>query len=87
MAKMTKEKILDYFNEINLMYNNGAMHDFLSRTLDELLEDRPEIVRCKDCWYWIPGTIDEHDNFIPPRCKINNGPWSASEYCSRATRR
>lgn len=51
MAKMTKQKILDYFNEINLMYNNGAMHDLLSRTLDELLENRPEIVRCKDCRY------------------------------------
>ena len=33
---MTKEEILDYFKDINLMYNNASMHDTLKRMLDEL---------------------------------------------------
>lgn len=45
-----------------------------------------EIVRCKDCKHWIPGTIVD-DNFIRPRCKWNGGGWSSDEYCSNAERR
>lgn len=37
---MTKQEILDYFNEINFMYNNASMHDTLSDMLDKLLENR-----------------------------------------------
>lgn len=46
---MTKQEILDYFSEINFMYNNAAMHDDLSNMLDKLLENRPEIVPCSKC--------------------------------------
>lgn len=73
--------------------HGNCIGDLMAHAL-ELLRELPEqkheqavVLRCKDCGYWIPGTIDEHDNFIPPRCKINNGPWSASEHCSRAIRR
>lgn len=46
---MTKQEILDYFKDINFMYNNASMHDTLSSMLDKLLEDRPEIVPCSKC--------------------------------------
>ena len=46
---MTKQEILDYFKDINFMYNNAAMHDDLSNMLDKLLENRPEIVPCSKC--------------------------------------
>lgn len=38
---MTKQEILDYFKDIDLMYNHAGMHDDLSKMLDELLE-QPE---------------------------------------------
>ena len=46
--------------------------------------DAVEVVRCKDCEYWICGTITNEDEFIPPKC----GKYqqmvghSASDYCS-----
>ena len=35
---MTKQEILDYFSEIDFMYNHAGMHDDLSKMLDKLLE-------------------------------------------------
>lgn len=29
---------------------------------------QPEIIRCQDCGHWIPGFINDNDDFIPPRC-------------------
>ena len=29
---------------------------------------QPEIIRCQDCGHWIPGSINDNDDFIPPRC-------------------
>ena len=53
--------------------------------------EQPEIIRCKDCCYWIPGLITDNDCFIPPKC----GKWKcqqmvghfADDYCSYAERR
>lgn len=39
---MTKQEILDYFSEIDFMYNHAGMHDDLSKMLDKLLENRTE---------------------------------------------
>ena len=50
---------------------------------------QPEIIRCKDCKYWVPGYITDNDDFIPPKC----GEWqqmvghSSDDYCSFAERR
>jgi len=52
-----------------------------------LLKEQPEIIRCKDCVHWIPGTITNKDDFIQPRCKRNGGGWSSDDYCSCAERR
>ena len=50
---------------------------------------QPEIIRCRDCKYWVPGYITDNDDFIPPKC----GEWqqmvghSSDDYCSLAERR
>ncbi|MBQ1777937.1 MAG: hypothetical protein IIZ93_07245 [Acidaminococcaceae bacterium] len=50
---------------------------------------QPEIIHCRDCDYWIPGFINDNDDFIPPKC----GKYqqmvghSADDYCSYAERR
>lgn len=39
---MTKKEILDYFKDINYMYNNSNVHDTLSTMIDELLETQKQ---------------------------------------------
>jgi hypothetical protein len=45
------------------------------------------VVRCKDCKHWIGGGIDEKDNFIPPRCKLNNIIAQHNWYCADGEKR
>ena len=58
---MTKQEILDEFDDINYIYNNSSKHETLSWMLDELLKE-PEVVRCKDCIHWDKGHTEECDN-------------------------
>ena len=37
---MTKQEILDEFNDINYVYNNSSKHETLSWMLDELLKEQ-----------------------------------------------
>lgn len=37
---MTKQEILDKFNDIDFVYNDSSKHDTLSRMLDELLKEQ-----------------------------------------------
>ena len=46
---MTKNEILDKFNDIDFVYNDSSKHETLSRMLDELLKEQETVVRCKDC--------------------------------------
>jgi len=61
----------------------------LRRDLRQLPSAQPEIIRCKDCKYWVLGYITDNDDFIPPKC----GEWqqmvghSSDDYCSLAERR
>lgn len=55
------------------------MKDALTITLEE-----KELIRCCHCIHWIPGEIDEMDNFTEPRCKLHGGGWSSNDYCSYA---
>lgn len=50
-------------------------------------DNHGELIRCKDCVHWIPGTITDKDDFIWPRCERNGGGWSSDDYCSCAERR
>lgn len=51
--------------------------------------EQPEIIRCRDCDYWIPGFINDNDDFIPPKCGKYQQMVGHSEddYCSYAERR
>ena len=61
----------------------------LDGLIEQLPSAQPEIIRCKDCKYWVPGYITDNDDFIPPKC----GEWrqmvghSSDDYCSLAERR
>ena len=57
------------------------MKDILTVTVEQ-----KELVCCRHCKHWIPGAIDETDNFIEPRCEWNGGGWSSNDYCSYAER-
>ena len=61
---------------------------YSQETIDSFdAHNAPELVRCKDCKHWIPGEIDEMDNFTEPRCEWHGGGWSSHDYCSYAERR
>ena len=49
----------------------------------------PEIVRCKDCEYCVPGYITDNDDFIPSRCGRlrQTVRISGDDYCSFGERR
>lgn len=53
------------------------------------IEDRQLVVRCKDCVNWIPGTITDKDDFVPPKCGKYHQMvgHSADDYCSLAERK
>lgn len=45
---MTKQDVLNYFDDINEAYNNCNKHDNLSRMLDELVETQPRWIPCSE---------------------------------------
>ena len=45
---MTKQDILNYFDDINEAYNNCNKYDDLSRMLDELVEAHPRWIPCSE---------------------------------------
>lgn len=74
--------------------NANGINLALDRYAVKCIEDAPtiaqsEIIHCRDCDYWIPGFINDNDDFIPPKC----GKYqqmvghSADDYCSYAERR
>ena len=71
---MTKQEILDKFNDIDFVYNDSSKHETLSRMLDELLKEH-EAVEPKaekaildyQSWHYIcgdcGGQIDIQDSY------------------------
>lgn len=45
---MTKQEILDYFKDINEVYNDCTRFETLSRMLDELLKEQNERIEKGD---------------------------------------
>ena len=41
---MIKEEILNYFKDIDAMYNDSSRHETLSKMLDELLKEQEAVV-------------------------------------------
>lgn len=60
---MSKEKILEYFSDINYAYNDCTRLETLKNMLNEL----EDVVRCKDCkhsqvqGHWRYCKFDRHD--------------------------
>lgn len=48
---MTREVILDYFKDINHMYNDCTRYDTLKRMLDELQEPCTDAISRKDALF------------------------------------
>ncbi len=69
-------------------YFRVRMKDMMTIDVEDASDvDVAEVVRCKDCEEWEPGTIDEKDNFNPPRCKWLNQPRHSIDYCSYGKRK
>ena len=90
-ALRKREKELRNINWYNNPYAEGECEG-ISYAMDVIRNTpsaQPEIIRCKDCKYWVPGYITDNDDFIPPKC----GEWrqmvghSSDDYCSLAERR
>ncbi len=78
---MTKQEILDYFSEIDFMYNHAGMHDDLSRMLDKLLENRPEQKFFIDSDGKItPLPIQKHGTWIPIKTPTGVKHGGVEEY-------
>lgn len=69
--------------------SNPKCYMNLTKDVIELLKEQQEIVRCKDCKYWVPGVITDQDDFIPPKCGKYSQMvgHSADDFCSYAERR
>ena len=78
-ADFARERDLQFFTKKHLKDIAQWSEDAIN-----LLKEQVSVVLCMDCKHWIPGTIDDNDNFNQPRCKRNGGGWSADEYCSNA---
>lgn len=74
---MTKQEILDYFKDINAMYNNPNMLDSLSNMIDELLKAKDINVPTK--WVSVKDRMPtEHISIFWPlygRKEWNNAMW------------
>lgn len=71
---MTKQKILDYFDDINQAYNNCTKHDSLSNMIDDLIndikadiEERYDIVKVDNMHY--AGGLEESLDIIDKHIK------------------
>ena len=58
---MTKQEILDRFNDIDFVYNDSSKHETLSRMLDELLKEQESVkpYRSKYGKTWHCGNCDQ----------------------------
>lgn len=74
---MTKQEILDEFDDINFVYNNSSKHETLSWMLDELLKEQEAVPvdngKCPSCnWDFENGELDfsniNESRFYCPRC-------------------
>lgn len=74
---MTKQEILDEFDDINYVYNNSSKHETLSWMLDELLKEQEAVPvdngKCPSCnWDFEDGELDfsniNESRFYCPRC-------------------
>ena len=59
MKWMTKQEILDIFNDIDFVYNDSSKHETLSRMLDELLKDQDVVEPYQHDAVWLCGNCEK----------------------------
>lgn len=79
---MTKQDILNYFDDINEAYNNCNKHDDLSRMLDELIETQPRWIPVEEA---LPEDCTEvfvylFDNSRPHIAWIEDTHWYTEDF-------
>lgn len=86
---MTKQEILDEFDDINYVYNNSSKHETLSWMLDELLEEQEPVLLKNQ---HKPGGhfINANSPWISrcPKCgkKIEGRQTRFCKYCGQAVK-
>ena len=58
---MTKQEILDKFNDINFAYNDSSKHETLSKMLNELLKEQEAVE---------PLFNEQMKHFVCPNCSL-----------------
>ena len=79
---ITKGAAFDALTEVESHYEFEDGHDHLLRwaktKIFALTPEQPEIIRCKDCEYFITKRL---------RCFLREAPTAPDEFCSFAERR
>lgn len=82
---MTKEKILDYFKDINHAYNDCTKYDTLKRMLDELQDPLADATKYFNTIYKLSQTLDVSYYFIDEKIKAmmseENERKTECKYC------
>lgn len=61
---------------------HNGFKTWLTKKLDD---EKVQLVRCGNCTHWVSGVIDDKDNFIPPKCKLQSSTWDSyhsNHYCA-----
>jgi len=77
-----KTEILETFRDINFMYNNASMYEYLVKKLNELTEADDEVVRCENCKRFERNGKTRFGN-----CSYHQALAYLSDFCSWAERR
>ena len=78
-VEMTKQEILDRFNDIDFVYNDSSKHETLSRMLDELLKDQQQqIWELQDQVEYITDKLKEQE---PVPSEMEGGGYNWYPVC------
>ena len=89
---ISKAQVLETYAELyDVFDDNPKIREILHAVYEKIngLKEHSEIIRCKDCRWWVPGHITDKDDFIPPKC----GKYqqmvghSYADYCSLGERK
>lgn len=80
-------KLLQCADDYDPDYSDITVAHAISKIKEIPAADVVEVVRCKDCKYWIAGHISDNDTFYPPKCALVRDERSNDDFCSYGERR